>query len=111
MCPSATRAARVPYPRLLGHYVRDEGVLSLEEAVRKITSLPADFHGIDDRGRLVPGARADIAVFDPATIIDRSDWDHLQRFAHGVIHVLVNGVPVLRDGEMTGEAPGEVVRR
>ena len=98
------------FPRLLGHYVRDTGVLSLEEAVRKITSLPADFHGIDDRGRLVVGARADIAVFDPATIIDRSDWDYPQRFAEGVIHVFVNGIPVLRDGEMTGEAPGEVVQ-
>ena len=98
------------FPRLLGHYVRDEGVLTLEEAVRKITSLPADFHGIADRGRLAPGMRADIAIFDPATIIDRSDWDHPQRFAEGVIHVLVNGVPVLRDGEMTGEAPGEVVK-
>ena len=98
------------FPRLLGHYVRDEGVLSLEEAVRRITSLPADFHGIGDRGRLVAGARADVAIFDPATIIDRSDWDHPQRFAEGVVHVLVNGVAVLRDGEMTGAAPGEVVR-
>ena len=98
------------FPRLLGHYVREEGVLTLEEAVRKITSLPADFHGIADRGRLAPGMRADIAIFDPATIIDRSDWDHPQRFAEGVLHVLVNGVAVLRDGEMTGEAPGEVVR-
>ena len=98
------------FPRLLGHYVREEGVLTLEEAVRKITSLPADFHGITDRGRLAPGMRADVAVFDPATVIDQSDWDHPQRFAEGVIHVLVNGVPVLRDGEMTGEAPGEVVK-
>lgn len=99
------------FPRLIGHYARDEGVLSLEEAVRKVTSLPAGFHGIADRGRLVAGARADVAIFDPATIIDRSDWDHPQRFADGMIHVLVNGVPVLRDGAMTGEAPGEVVRR
>ena len=99
------------FPRLLGHYARDEGVLSLQEAVRKITSLPADFHGISDRGRLGTGMRADIAVFDPATIIDRSDWDYPQRFADGVVHVLVNGVPVLRDGAMTGAAPGEVVRR
>ena len=99
------------FPRLIGHYARDEGVLSLEEAVRKVTSLPAGFHGIADRGRLVAGARADVAIFDPATIIDRSDWDHPQRFADGMIHVLVNGVPVLRDGDMTGEAPGEVVRR
>ncbi len=99
------------FPRLLGHYARDEGVLSLQEAVRKITSLPADFHGIGDRGRLAAGMQADIAVFDPATIIDRSDWDYPQRFAGGMIHVLVNGVPVLRDGAMTGAAPGEVVRR
>lgn len=99
------------FPRLIGHYARDEGVLSLEEAVRKITSLPASFHGISDRGRLAAGMRADIAIFDPATIIDRSDWDHPQRFAEGMVHVLVNGVPVLRDGEMTGEAPGEVVKR
>lgn len=99
------------FPRLLGHYARDEGVLSLQAAVRKITSLPADFHGISDRGRLGAGMRADIAVFDPATIIDRSDWDYPQRFADGVVHVLVNGVPVLRDGAMTGAAPGEVVRR
>ena len=81
------------FPRLLGHYVRDEGVLSLEEAVRKITSLPADFHGMSDRGRLAAGVRADVAIFDPATIIDRSDWDHPQRFSEGVIHVLVNGIP------------------
>jgi N-acyl-D-aspartate/D-glutamate deacylase len=99
------------FPRLIGHYARDEGVLSLQEAVRKVTSLPADFHGIDDRGRLAAGMRADIAIFDPATIIDRSDWDHPQRFAEGMVHVLVNGVPVLRDGGMTGEAPGEVVKR
>ena len=99
------------FPRLLGHYARDEGVLSLQEAVRKITSLPADFHGISDRGRLGAGMRADIAVFDPATIIDRSDWDYPQRFADGVVHVLVNGIPVLRDGAMTGAAPGEIVRR
>ena len=99
------------FPRLLGHYVRDEGVLPLEEAVRKITLLPADFHGMSDRGRLAAGMRADVAIFDPATIIDRSDWDHPQRFSEGVIHVLVNGVPVLRNGEMTGEAPGEVVKR
>ena len=91
--------------------MRDERVLSLEEAVRKITSLPADFHGIADRGRLVAGARADVAIFDAVAIRDRSDWDHPQRFAEGMLHVIVNGVPVLRDGEMTGEAPGAVVRQ
>lgn len=68
--------------------------------------MPADFRGLEDRGRLTPGVRADAAIFDPATIIDRSDWDHPQRFAEGVVHVEANGVPALRDGEMTGEAPG-----
>ena len=109
--PSGHPRSAGTFARLLGHYVRDEGVLSLEEAVRKVTSLPAGFHGMSDRGRLAAGMRADVAVFDPATIIDRSDWDHPQRFAEGMVHVLVNGVPVLRDGEMTGAAPGEVVRR
>jgi len=99
------------FARFLGHYVREEGVLSLEEAVRKITSLPADFLGLSDRGRLRVGLTADIAVFDPATIIDRSDWDYPNRFAVGVEHVLVNGVRVLSDGEMTGAAPGRVVKQ
>ncbi len=108
--PSGHPRSAGTFPRLLGHYVRDEGVLSLEEAVRKITSLPAEFHGLTDRGRLTPGARADVVVFDPATIIDRSDWDHPQRFAEGVVHLVVNGVSVLRDGAMTGEAPGQVVK-
>lgn len=98
------------FARFLGHYVRDQGLLPLEEAVRKITSLPADFLGLGSRGRLAPGRAADLAVFDPATIIDRSDWDHPNRFAEGVVHVVVNGVPVLRDGTMTGEAPGRVLR-
>ena len=98
------------FARLLGHYVREEGVLPLGEAVRKITSLPADFLGLSDRGRLQVGAAADLAVFDPWTIIDRSDWDHPNRFAEGVVHVLVNGTPVLRDGRMTGVAPGRVLR-
>jgi N-acyl-D-aspartate/D-glutamate deacylase len=98
------------FARFLGHYVREEALLPLEEAVRKITSLPADFVRLADRGRLVPGHAADLAVFDAATIIDRSDWDHPNRFAEGVVHVVVNGVPVLRDGAMTGEAPGRALR-
>ena len=99
------------FPRLLGHYVRDEGVLSLEEAVRKITSLPAESVGLEGRGVLSAGAAADLVAFDAERIIDRSDWDHPNRFAEGVEHVLVNGVVVLRDGEMTGEAPGSVLGR
>jgi N-acyl-D-amino-acid deacylase len=99
------------FARLLGHYVREEGVLPLEEAVRKITSLPATFLGLEDRGHIRVGAVADLAVFNPRTIIDRSDWDYPNRFAEGVEYVLVNGVRVLSDGEMTGEAPGRTVRR
>ena len=98
------------FARLLGHYVREEAVLSLGEAVRKITSLPADFLGLSDRGRLQVGAAADLAVFDPWTIIDRSDWDHPNRFAEGVVHVVVNGAPVLRDSRLTGVASGRVIR-
>lgn len=99
------------FPRFLGHYVRDEGVLPLGEAIRKVTSFPAEFVGLGDRGVLRAGAAGDVTVFDPDRIIDRSDWDHPNRYADGVVHVWVNGVAVLSDGEMTGEAPGRVLTR
>ena len=99
------------FPRLLGHYVREEGVLPLEEAIRKITSLPAASVRLGDRGRLEVGTYADVVVFDAATIIDRSDWDHPNRFAEGVVHVFVNGSAVLQDGNITGDAPGRVLLR
>ena len=94
------------FARFLGHYVREEGVLPLEEAIRKITSLPADFLGLTDRGRIEEGYAADLSIFNAETIIDRSDWDYPQRFAEGIVHVLVNGIPVLRDGNLTGQTPG-----
>ena len=94
------------FARFLGHYVREEGVLPLEEAIRKITSLPADFLGLMDRGRIEEGYAADLSIFNAETIIDRSDWDYPQRFAEGIVHVLVNGIPVLRDGSLTGQTPG-----
>ena len=94
------------FARFLGHYVREEGVLPLEEAIRKITSLPADFLGLTDRGRIEEGYAADLSIFNAETIIDRSDWDYPQRFAEGIVHVLVNGSPVLRDGILTGQTPG-----
>ena len=94
------------FARFLGHYVREEGVLPLEEAIRKITSLPADFLGLMDRGRIEEGYAADLSIFNAETIIDRSDWDYPQRFAEGIMHVLVNGSPVLRDGILTGQTPG-----
>jgi N-acyl-D-amino-acid deacylase len=99
------------FARVLGHYVREEGVLGLEEAIRKMTSLPAWRLGVPDRGRIAVGASADIVVFDRDTIIDHATFADPHRFATGVDHVLVNGVPVLRDGSLTGERPGRVLRR
>ena len=99
------------FPRVLGHYVREWGVLSLEDAVFKMTSLPAEFIGLRGRGRIVEGYVADITVFDPETIIDRSTWDEPHLFAEGVVHVFVGGINVLADGELTGEAPGRFVAR
>ncbi len=95
------------FARVLGHYVREVKLLSLEEAVRKMTSLPADHLGIPERGRIEKGTVADIVVFDPKTIRDRSTWDEPQLLAEGMRHVLVNGEFVLRDGQMTGKAPGK----
>ncbi len=95
------------FARVLGHYVREVKLLSLEEAVRKMTSLPADHLAIPDRGRIEKGMVADIVVFDPKTIRDRSTWDDPQLLAEGVHHVLVNGEFVLQDGKMTGKAPGK----
>ena len=99
------------FPRLLGHYVRDEGLLSLEEAIRKITSLPADYHRMKDRGRIKTGLKADLVVFDPKTIIDNSTFTEPSRLATGVVHVVVNGEFVLRDSGLTGQAPGRFLRK
>lgn len=98
------------FARLLGKYVREEGVIPLEEAVRRLTSLPAANLKLEKRGRLLPGYHADVAVFDPATIRDRATFQEPHRYAEGMVHVLVNGVQVLKDGEHTGAAPGRAVR-
>ena len=98
------------FARLLGKYVRDEHVISLEEAIRKLTSLPAKTLRIKERGTLAPGYFADVVVFDPRTIADRSTYEKPHQYATGVRHVWVNGVRVLKDGEHTGEKPGRVVR-
>jgi N-acyl-D-amino-acid deacylase len=98
------------FPRILGHYVRDERLLTLEEAVRKFTSRPAARVGLHDRGILRRGFIADITVFDPATVADRSTFDDPNHFATGVRHVFVNGRPVLAEGRLTGERPGRVLR-
>ncbi|HUF25694.1 MAG TPA: D-aminoacylase [Gemmatimonadaceae bacterium] len=98
------------FARLLGRYVRDEGIIPLEEAVRRLTSLPAENLKLERRGALRPGHFADVVVFDPARITDHATFERPHQYATGVVHVLVNGVPVLRDGEHTGATPGRVVR-
>jgi N-acyl-D-amino-acid deacylase len=98
------------FARLLGMYVRDEGVITLEEAVRRLTSMPAENLGIRHRGSLAPGYYADVVVFDPETIADRATFEEPHQYAVGVRHVLVNGELVLTNGGPTGAKPGRVVR-
>ena len=98
------------FARLLGKYVREERVIPLEEAIRKLTSLPATNLKLRRRGTLAPGFHADVVVFDPATITDHATFEQPHQLATGVEHVFVNGVQVLRSGEHTGATPGRVVR-
>jgi N-acyl-D-amino-acid deacylase len=98
------------FARLLGRYVRDEKLVPLTEAIRRLTSLPAANLGLEGRGVLKPGAFADVAVFDPATIADRATFENPHQYAVGMRHVLVNGVPVLEDGEHTGATPGRAIK-
>ena len=98
------------FARLLGKYVREEGVVPLEEAVRRLTSFPAQNLKLSRRGSLVPGCYADVVVFDPATIQDRATFARPHQYATGMVHVFVNGGHVLKDGEHTGATPGRVLR-
>ncbi len=96
------------FARVIGRYTR-EGVLTLQEAVRKLTSQPARVLRIERRGRLTPGYFADIAIFDPARVEDHATYEKPHQYSTGMVHVLVNGVTVLRDGNHTGATPGRVV--
>ena len=98
------------FARVLGKYVRDENVISLEEAIRKLTSLPASNLKIKKRGALKIGYFADLAIFNPETIQDHATFAKPHQFSTGMEHVFVNGVQVLKDGEHTGKLPGQVVR-
>ncbi|MBI4519699.1 MAG: D-aminoacylase [Gemmatimonadetes bacterium] len=98
------------FARLLGRYVRDEQATPLEDAIRKLASLPAENLKLRRRGSLRPGYFADVVVFDPAAIADHATYDQPHQYATGMRHVFVNGVQVLRDGEHTGALPGHVVR-
>src|SRR6185503_6581212 len=99
------------YPRLLGRYVRERKVLTLEEAIRKATSLAAENVGIRERGTLRPGAFADLVLFDPATVIDRSTTVDPHAVSVGIARVWVNGVAVFADGAVSGQRSGRVLKR
>ena len=110
-------APGVPHPRnystavrVLGHYVRDEKVLTLPDAVRKMTSLPASILGLTDRGELKAGQAADVVIFDPATVGETNSFEKPKSYAKGVPYVLVNGVVVIENGEHTGAKPGRALR-
>jgi N-acyl-D-amino-acid deacylase len=98
------------FARFLGRYVRDEKLVPLPDAIRRLTSLPAANLGLKDRGLLKVGAFADVVAFDPATIADKATFEQPHQYAVGMRHVLVNGVPVLRDGEHTGATPGRALK-
>lgn len=103
-------AAYGSFPRVLGRYVRSESLLSLPEAIRRMTSLPAETIGLEGRGRLEPGAFADIVVFDPDAIEDEATLDEPRQKASGIEAVFVNGTLVYEHGKLTGELPGSPLR-
>jgi dihydroorotase len=104
------------FARVLGHYSRGEGTLTMVEALRKMTLMPAQrlegrVPAMRDRGRVRVGAYADLVVFDSARVIDRSTYQNAAAYSEGIVHVLVNGTPVVRDGEIVaGKAPGRAIR-
>jgi N-acyl-D-amino-acid deacylase len=98
------------FARLLGKYVREERLVALPEAIRRLTSLPAANLKLERRGALKPGFYADLVVFDPAKIQDHATFERPHQYATGVLHVFVNGVQVLKDGQHTGAKPGRIVR-
>ncbi len=99
------------FPRFLGKYVRDEKIVSLPEAIRKITMLPAETLGISDRGKIAAGMFADIVCFDFDNIIDKADYVNPHQYAEGIEYVLVNGEVVIHKGEHTGKLAGKVLKR
>src|SRR5207249_390852 len=95
----------------LARYVRERGVIPLGEAIRRMTSLPASIMGLADRGRIAPGFAADLVVFDPGAVADRATFEEPRREARGILHVIVGGVPAVRNGEITGLDGGRLLRR
>jgi N-acyl-D-amino-acid deacylase len=99
------------YPRVLGRFVRERHLFTLEEAIRKMTSLPASRMKLSDRGRIAPGMKADLVLFDPKTVVDRATFDDPRRLSEGVVVVWVNGEAVWSGGKPTGAHPGRALRR
>jgi N-acyl-D-amino-acid deacylase len=97
------------FPRVLGRFVRDLGIIKLEEAVYKMTGLPAKKLRLHDRGLIKPGLAADLVVFDPATVSDTATYDQPHQYAKGIIHVIVNGRFVVRNATHTGSRPGRIL--
>jgi N-acyl-D-amino-acid deacylase len=99
------------FPRVLSHYVREEGILSLEEAVHKMSGLAAKRLNLKDRGLIKPGMAADLVVFDPVKVRDRATYENPHQYAEGILEVIVNGEPVIHEGSHTGSRPGRVLNR
>jgi N-acyl-D-aspartate/D-glutamate deacylase len=98
------------FPRVLGYYVREQKVLALAEAVRKMTSFSAQINGLTDRGLLRPGMAADIAIFDAERVAEKATFENPLQYSVGIEYVLVNGTVVLNKGQHTGAKPGHVLR-
>jgi N-acyl-D-amino-acid deacylase len=99
------------FPRVLGKYVREEHVLTLPEAIRRMTSLNAEKLGIGDRGLLREGQKADLAIFDPDRVEDRATFENPHQYPAGIEYVIVNGVPVVERERHTGAKPGRIIRK
>ena len=98
------------YPRILGRYVREQGWLRLEDAIRRMTSFPATRFGLGDRGLLRKGMAADLVVFDPQTVLDQATYDNPRQAPLGIEHVFVNGIAAVANGAVTGRRPGVLVK-
>jgi N-acyl-D-amino-acid deacylase len=96
---------------VLGHYARELGLFPMEEAIRRMTSLPAERFGLTGRGRLKQNYAADLVLFDPATVKDRATFEDPKQVSAGIVAVWVNGESVWRDGKSTGARPGRALRR
>ncbi|GAJ05934.1 unnamed protein product, partial [marine sediment metagenome] len=97
------------FPRVLAVYVREKGLITLEDAIRKMTSLPASRIGIRDAGIISVGKRADIVIFDPLNIKDRATWDKPHQYSEGILYVFVNGEIIMENGSITGKLPGKII--